>query len=43
MRVNDDGQWEAVNGLIVSSSTAGSAKRFKITVDDSGTLSAVEV
>lgn len=43
MRVNDDGQWEAVDGLIVSSSTAGSSKKFKITVDDSGTLSATEV
>ena len=43
MRVNDDGQWEAVDGLIVSSATAGSTKRFKITVDDSGALSAVEV
>ena len=43
MQVNEDGQWEAVNGLIVSSSTAGSTKRFKITVDDSGALSAAEV
>lgn len=29
--------------LIVKSSTAGSSKRFKITVDDSGTISATEV
>lgn len=29
--------------LILSSSTAGSAKKFKITVDDSGTISATEV
>lgn len=29
--------------IIVKSSTAGSSKRFKITVDDSGTLSATEV
>ena len=29
--------------VIVKSSTAGSSKRFKITVDDSGTLSATEV
>ena len=43
MRVNEDGQWEAFNGLVVSSSTAGSTKKFKITVDDSGTLSATEV
>ena len=43
MRVNADGQWEAVDGLIVPSSTAGSNKKFKITVDDSGALSATEV
>lgn len=30
-------------GLILKSSTAGSSKRFLITVDDSGTLSATEV
>ena len=29
--------------IIVKSSTAGSSKRFKITVDDSGTISATEV
>ena len=29
--------------VIVKSSTAGSSKRFKITVDDSGTISATEV
>ena len=29
--------------FILHSSTAGSAKKFKITVDDSGTLSATEV
>ena len=29
--------------LIISSSTAGSTKKFKITVDDSGTLTATEV
>ena len=35
----------AVEGtaMIVKSSTAGSSKRFKITVDDSGTISATEV
>ena len=32
-----------VSGLIVKSSTANSTKRFKITVDDSGTISATEV
>lgn len=29
--------------VVVKSSTAGSTKKFKITVDDTGTLSAVEV
>jgi hypothetical protein len=37
------GSVEAVNGLIVKSSTEGSTKRFKITVDDNGTLSATEI
>ena len=35
-----------VNGdkaIILKSSTAGSTKKFKITVDDSGTLTATEV
>ena len=44
---NDGNAWFAgtVEGtaMIVKSSTTGSTKRFKITVDDSGTLSAVEV
>ena len=31
------------NGIIIRSSTAGSTKKFKITVDDAGTLSATEV
>ena len=31
------------NILILNSSTEGSTKKFKITVDDSGTISAVEV
>ena len=30
-------------GIIVNSSTSGSMKEFKITVDDSGTISAAEV
>lgn len=30
-------------GMIVKSSTSGSSKRFKITVDDSGAISAVEI
>ena len=29
--------------IILTSSTAGSTKKFKITVDDGGTLSATEV
>lgn len=39
------GAYEAVapSDLILSSTTSGSTKKFRITVDDSGTLSAVEV
>lgn len=33
----DDGE------IIIPSSTAGSTKKFKLTVDDSGTVSATEV
>lgn len=36
-------EWEAVDSMIIASSTEGSTKKFKITVDDSGTLSATEV
>ena len=32
-----------LNEIIISSSTSGSSKKFKITVDDSGTISATEV
>lgn len=32
-----------ITGLLLKSSTAGSTKRFRITVDDSGTLTATEV
>ena len=32
-----------LNEIIVPSSTSGSSKKFKITVDDSGTISATEV
>lgn len=31
------------DGVVISSSTANSTKKFKITVDDSGTISATEV
>lgn len=36
-------EWEVVDPMVVSSSTSGSTKKFKITVDDTGTLSATEV
>lgn len=43
----DGNAWYAgsveATALILKSSTPGSAKRFKITVDDSGTLTAVEI
>ena len=32
-----------INGLLLNSSTTNSAKKFKITVDDSGTLKATEI
>ena len=35
--------WSAVDPNVIASSTPGSTKKFKITVDDNGTLSAVEV
>ena len=34
---------QGISGIIMHSSTSGSSKKFKITVDDSGTLSATEV
>ena len=37
------GQWVASNTLILPSSTSGSSKKFKITVDDSGAITATEV
>ena len=36
-------EWEAVDPMVVGSSTTGSTKKFKITVDDSGTRTATEV
>lgn len=36
-------EWEAVDPMVVGSSTTGSTKKFKITVDDSGTITATEV
>lgn len=44
--VNDTGrptEWEAVDPWIIASSTDGSTKKFKIAVDDNGTLTATEV
>ena len=34
---------QGISGIIMHSSTSGSTKKFKITVDDTGTLSATEV
>ena len=35
-------EWEVVDHMVVNSSTSGSTKKFKITVDDSGTITATE-
>lgn len=35
--------WEAVDPWVIESSTTGSTKKFKLTVDDSGTISTTEV
>lgn len=43
LRVSSTGEWEAEEGMILNSSTAGSTKKFKITVDDTGAISATEV
>lgn len=34
---------ESVDGVVIRSSTEGSSKKFKLTVDDSGTITATEV
>ena len=39
----ESGEYFAKNTLILESSTSGSTKRFRIDVDDSGTLTATEV
>lgn len=36
-------EWEATDAMVINSSTEGSTKKFKITVDDSGTIAAIEV
>ena len=44
--INNGGRYMCLKGideLILNSSTEGSTKKFKITVDDTGTLSATEV
>ena len=44
--VGDNGvptAWEAVDPWIITSSTEGSTKKFKLAVDDSGTITATEV
>lgn len=44
--LDDDGipsEWIPVDLMVVNSSTPGSTKRFRITVDDSGSISALEV
>ena len=38
-----NGAWRASSNLILPSSTSGSTKKFKITVDDSGTITATQV
>lgn len=44
LQVSADGAWVAEGtALTLKSSTKGSTKRFRITVDDSGTLSATEI
>ena len=43
LRVSESGVWTAEEGMIINSSTPNSTKKFKITVDDAGTISATEV
>ena len=45
LKADDNGSLVAENfkGIILNSSTAGSTKKYKITVDDTGTISATEV
>ena len=43
LRVSESGVWTAEEGMIINSSTPDSTKKFKITVDDTGTISATEV
>ena len=41
--IDDDGKLWTEPGVILSSSTEGSTKKFRIAVDDTGTLSAKEI
>jgi len=44
--VDDSGkptEWEAVDPWVITSSTEGSTKKFKLTIDDSGVLTATEI
>lgn len=36
-------EWEAVDPWVITSSTEGSTKKFKLTVDDNGTMTVTEV
>jgi hypothetical protein len=36
-------EWEAVDPWVITSSTEGSTKKFKITIDDDGVLTIVEI
>ena len=36
-------EWEAVDPWVINSSTEGSAKQFKLTIDDTGTLTVFEI
>lgn len=42
-KLNEKRLPESVDGVIIRSSTADSTKKFKLTVDDSGTITATEV
>lgn len=44
--VNENGkptEWECVDPWVITSSTEGSTKQFKITVDDTGALTLTEI
>ena len=36
-------EWESVDPWVITSSTEGSTKQFKLTIDDDGTLSITEI